>query len=123
MYIIINILLLFHYYFVFIICLQCFDTVGPIGIRKSIQSVKNLVMMCWLGVRCKRFAYDAADATATPSSRFVKIHTGLTFLVPAYRDCPGKEAIKQVSVIYLFSIIIMEVLITGCMCWGQKDGC
>jgi len=31
-------------------------------------------------------------------SCFIKIQTGLTLLVPAYPCCPGKEAIKQVSV-------------------------
>jgi len=38
-----------------------------------------------------------ADASATPSSvasSFIKIHIGLTFLVPAYSGCPGKEVIK-----------------------------
>ena len=29
-------------------------------------------------------------------SCFIKIQTGLTFLVPAYLGCPGKEAVKQV---------------------------
>jgi len=28
---------------------------------------------------------------------FIKIQIGLTFLVPAYPGCPGKEAVKQVS--------------------------
>jgi len=28
----------------------------------------------------------------------IKIQNGLTFLVPAYSGCPGKEAIKRVSV-------------------------
>jgi len=31
-------------------------------------------------------------------SCFIKIQIGLTFLVPAYPGCPGKEAIKRVSV-------------------------
>jgi len=31
-------------------------------------------------------------------SWFIKIHIGLTFLVPVYPGCPGKEAVKQVSV-------------------------
>jgi len=30
-------------------------------------------------------------------SCFIKIQNGLTFLVPAYPDCPGKEAVKRVS--------------------------
>jgi len=31
---------------------------------------------------------------------FVKIQKGLTFLVPAYPGCPGKEATKQVSICF-----------------------
>jgi len=30
-------------------------------------------------------------------SSFIKIKTGLTFLVPTYPGCPGKEAIKEMS--------------------------
>jgi len=36
---------------------------------------------------------------ATPSYRaLIKIHIGSSFLVPVYPDCPGKQAIKWVSV-------------------------
>jgi len=55
------------------------------------------IMRYWhgylLGVRCKWFAYDPADATATPSSLASlkswssKIQIGFTFLVPAYPCC------------------------------------
>jgi len=31
------------------------------------------------------------------SSCFIKIQNGVTFLMPAYPDCPGKEAVKRVS--------------------------
>jgi len=34
-------------------------------------------------------------------SCFIKIQIGLTFLVPAYPGCPGKEAVKRVSVCQL----------------------
>jgi len=30
-------------------------------------------------------------------SWFIKIQNGLTFLVPDYPGCPGKEAVKQMS--------------------------
>ena len=30
-------------------------------------------------------------------SCFIKIQIGLTFLVPAYPGCPGKQAVKRVS--------------------------
>jgi len=43
-----------------------------LGVRKSIQAVKNWVMRCWHGylslARCKWFAYGPAYATATPLS-------------------------------------------------------
>ena len=43
-----------------------------LGVRKSIQAVKNWVMRCWRGylfwARCKWFAYGPTDATATRSS-------------------------------------------------------
>jgi len=32
------------------------------------------------------------------SSCFIKIQIGLTFLVPAYTSCPGKEDVKQMSI-------------------------
>ena len=37
-------------------------------------------------------------------SCFIKIQIGLTFLIPAYPGCPGKEAIKRVSVLSVFSV-------------------
>jgi len=80
------------------------------------------VMRCWhgylSGVRCKWFAYDQADATYGQAditttwsslalgalnsnqptvSCFIKIHIGLTFLVPVYPGCREKEAVKRVS--------------------------
>jgi len=34
-------------------------------------------------------------------SCFIKIQIGLTFLVPAYSGCPGKEAVKRFLAILL----------------------
>ena len=55
-------------------------------------------MRCWhvclSGARCKWFAYGPANATAAAS---LKSQIGLTFVVPAYPGCPGKEAVKRVS--------------------------
>ena len=75
---------------------------GWLGTRKSIHPrVKKWVMRCWhsylSGVRCKWFVYGPADATATPSSLASLKSFVLTFLVPAYPGCPGKEAVKWVS--------------------------
>jgi len=36
-----------------------------------------------------------------PLPCFFEVQIGLTFLVPAYPRCPGKEAIKCVSVVIL----------------------
>jgi len=58
-------------------------------------------MSCWhgylSGVRCKWLAWSSWCHCHIVSC-FIKIQTGLTFLVPAYPGCPGKEAIKRVSV-------------------------
>ena len=53
----------------------------------------------WSGVRCKWFAYGPGDAHHPIISCFIKIQTGLAFLVPAYPGCPGKEVIEQASVL------------------------
>ena len=37
-------------------------------------------------------------------SCFIKIQIGLTFLVPAYQGCPGKEAIKRVPIIITITL-------------------
>ena len=71
-----------------------------LGGRKGIQPVKNRVVGCWRGylsgARC-RLAYGPGDATATHCSS--KIQIGFTFLVPAYPGCPGKEAVKWLSLL------------------------
>jgi len=41
----------------------------------------------------------------SPHHLLLKIQIGLTFLVPAYPGCPGKEAIKRVSVCLLLVVI------------------
>jgi len=41
-------------------------------------------------------------------SCFIKIQIALTFLVPAYSGCPGKEAVKPVSVFYELYFIHSE---------------
>jgi len=39
-----------------------------------------------------------ADATTTPPAfASLKIENVLTFMLPAYPGCPGKEAVKRVS--------------------------
>ena len=61
-------------------------------------------------VRCKWFACGPADATANPIiSCFIKIQIGLTFLVPAYPDCPGKEAVNWASVLRAMFVLATEL--------------
>ena len=65
---------------------------------------KYWVKRCWCGylseMRCRLFAHHPADATASPNPIIpclIYIHTGITFLVPAYPGCPAKEAVKWVQ--------------------------
>jgi len=71
-----------------------------LGVRKSIRTVKNWVM---------RFSHGCLEWGANlhvvqlmplpPHHLFIKIQLGLTFLMTAYRGCPGKGDIKVVSVL------------------------
>ena len=75
-------------------------------------------MLTWLSVwsEVQRFTYGPADATATSSSlTSLKSRIGLTFLVPAYPGCPGKEAVKQVSVCFIVAVLAIY-WVTDCMC-------
>ena len=66
-------------------------------------------MLAWLSVWSvvQMICNGPADAIAHPIiSCFIKIQIGLTFLVPAYPGCPGKEAIKWASVCHICSYSI-----------------
>ena len=53
-----------------------------------------------------------ADATATPViCCFIKIQIGLTFLVPADPDHPGKEAVKQRCLFCLLLLLMSAFLL------------
>jgi len=41
-------------------------------------------------------------------SYFIKIQIGLTSLVPAYPGCPGKEAVKRVSVFIIIETYLYK---------------
>jgi len=78
-----------------------------LGIRKSIRSVKNWVMRygywvwVWLSVwsEVQMLCIWSSWCHCHPIiSCFIKIRLGLTFLVPVYWGCPGKEAVYRVSV-------------------------
>ena len=68
-----------------------------LNVRKSIWPVKTE----WWGIIviiCLEWGANDLHMVHPIISCFIKIHIGLTFLVLAYPGCPGKEAIKQVSV-------------------------
>jgi len=50
------------------------------------------------------------DATVTPSSHFIKMQNRLTSLVPAYRGCRGREAVKVVFAHVLYMEGCCEIL-------------
>jgi len=64
------------------------------------KKLSNEVIAC-LSV-CNKGADDLHMVQLMPLppiiSCLIKIQIGLTFLVPAYPGCPGKEAVKRVSV-------------------------
>jgi len=58
------------------------------------------VLLAWLSVWNKVetiYIYGPAHSTDPIISCFIKIQTGLTFLMLAYPGCPGIEAVKWVS--------------------------
>jgi len=67
-----------------------------LGVRKSIWAVKWSELSAWSEVQiiCIWFSWCHCHPIV---SCFIKIQNGFTFLMPAYPACPGKEAIKQVS--------------------------
>ena len=86
------------------VCFCCvrfsfFSTSQEIGLEKCLR---NDLLRYWHVVCLQQgaidFVYGPADATGTPSSLASLKSARLTFLVPAFTDCPGKKAIKQVSV-------------------------
>jgi len=48
------------------------------------------------GARCRWFAYDPADATATPSS-LAPVKSRMVYPVLAYPGCPGKRPLNRCS--------------------------
>jgi len=85
--------------------LQRFDSL--VGHQEKRPACKNRVMRCWCGhLRCQLFAYGDAVAVPKPHiSCLMSAWTCFTFPVPAYRGCPGKEAVKCV-VAYTFLIFL-----------------
>ena len=53
-------------------------------------------------------------------SRSSKIQIGLTFLVPAYPGCPGKEAVKWLLLLLLYLFIYAFSALT--LLIGRQEG-
>jgi len=93
-----------------ICCLQCFGSVWRAsGIQAccliwatrrwlSVWSGMQMICICSSWCHCHPII-----------SCFINIQLGLTFLVPAYQGCPGKEAIKRVSVFWWHVIRLQAV--------------
>ena len=61
-------------------------------------------------------AYGPADGTATPSfSCFIKLKNDLTFLVPDYPGCPGKEDIKWISLTFVALFHVGRTILYNCL--------
>jgi len=76
-----------------------------LGVRKSIWPVKNLSdeVLAWLSVWSEMHMVQLMPLQPIISC-FIKIPIHLTFLVPVYPGCPGKEAVKWVSALILVVI-------------------
>ena len=66
--------------------------------------------LAWLSRHLERGANDLlmVHLMALPPyivSCFIKIQIGLNFLMPAYPGCPGKEAVKRVSVYFYYVLL------------------
>jgi len=65
-----------------------------LDVRKSIRPVNNWVMRCWREMQmiCTWSCWCHCHPII---SCCIKIQIGLTFLMPAYPGCSGKETVKQ----------------------------
>ena len=94
-----------------------------LSVGKSIWPVKYWVMRCWRGylsgARCRWFACGPADATAIPIiSCFIKIHVGITFLVPAYSVVLEKRLINGCLFVCKLSIALSASTL---LVWGDEE--
>jgi len=74
-----------------------------VGRQKEHLTCKTLsdVVLAWLSVWS---VVQMIRCHSRPIiSCFIKIQIGLTFLMPAYPGCPGKETIKRVHCLSVFS--------------------
>jgi len=83
---------------------------GALTLFVGRQEESDWVMRCWWGylsgARCRLFACGPTYATASQNpivSCLIWIQISFTFLLPAYPDCPGKDAIKMGLVVVVVS--------------------
>ena len=84
-----------------------------VGARKSIRPVKNWVneVLEWLSLwsKVQMICLWSSWCHCHPIiSCFIKIQIGLTFLLPAYWSCPGKETIKWATASYIHPSVLTE---------------
>jgi len=89
-----------------------------LGVRKSFRLVKKLSeeLLAWLIATCvEQVANDLHIFQLTPLPPHHLLHhynrDWFTFLVPAYPDCPGKEAVCLTKVLYNYYNIQASIAI------------
>jgi len=98
--------------------LQCFDTVGWALRRTSGMQKLSDKVLAWLSVwsKVQMICIWSSWCYCHPIvSCFIKIQTGLNFLVLPYSRCPGKQVVKRVSVC-LSAMIHKTALMWHCGC-------
>jgi len=89
----------------FFVCLQCFDTVGWVSEEHLACKQLSDEVWPWLSDWTKVLMICIWSSLChTVISCFIKIQIYFNFLVLAYPGCPGKEAIKWVSVLGLLFV-------------------
>jgi len=109
----------------YIFCLQVLSII-LLGHQKEHLACKQLSdeVLVWLYVRsevwmpCVWSSWCHCDPII---SCFLKIQNGLTFVVLAYQGCPGKEAVKRVSVCLSLCIFVFDDWSVGFV--TDKTGC
>jgi len=114
-------------------------------LNKTSELVTVSALHCWLGVMksvrvikcCSRAASEVQFICTWsswchcyhPLSRFIKIQNCFTVLLSAYPGCPGKEALKRVTVCreqnyksYIYLLTFFIVVLPEYSCIGHKSG-
>ena len=92
---------------------------GPVSV--SVSVCLSVTSRCSSKTAKRRITKTTPhDSPGTIISCLILIQTGFTFQVPAYPDCPGKEAIKQVCVLITIKTFLMHgTTVLQCVIWWQ----